>query len=95
MSKKFDGIFSDPDGDALTYTVSVPDNRRDLVATLQVSQSDSNLSFEYDDEGDWGAVSPALPDPLVTEATLTATDPDGLSASLTGSFHTTGRAILS
>ena len=35
-----------------------------------------------------GAVNPALPDPLTTEVTLLATDPEGLSASVTGRFVT-------
>ena len=39
-------------------------------------------------EADWKAVSPALPDPLTIPVTLTATDPDGLSASVTGDFFT-------
>ena len=87
VNRPFSGIFTDPDGDALTYTVSVPDNRRDLVSILRFDEARTILFFEYDDEGDWSAVTPALPDPLVTEATVTATDPGGLSVSLTASFY--------
>ena len=87
VNRPFSGIFTDPDGDALAYTVSVPDNRRDLVSILRFDDAHTILFFEYDDEGDWSAVNPALPDPLVTEATVTATDPGGLSVSLTASFY--------
>ena len=87
VNRPLSGIFTDPDGDELTYTVSIPDDRRDLVSILRFDDARTILFFEYDDEGDWSAVTPALPDPLVTEATLTATDPGGLSTSLTASFY--------
>ena len=44
--------------------------------------------LEMDDEDDWSAVVPALPDPLITKVKLTATDPEGLSASVEGLFRT-------
>ena len=88
VNKVFTGIFTDPDGDDLTYSVSVPDSHRDLVSILHISRHDLDiLFFEYDDEVDWSAVDPPLADPLVTPVTLTATDPDGLSVSLVGSFY--------
>ncbi len=88
VSKVFDGIFSDPNGDELTYTVSVPDDRSELVDTVYVPESVQRVFIRLDAEDDWGAVRPALPKPLVTTVTLTATDPDGLSASVTGEFRT-------
>ena len=63
------------------------DDRAGLVENLRIRESGSRLFFEYDGDADWNAASPALADPLATEVTLTATDPDGLSASLTGRFQ--------
>ena len=88
VQKLFEGVFSDPDGDALTYAVSVPADRAGLVELVDVLDSNRGIGFQYDEDGDWGSVTPALPDPLTTVVTVTATDPDGLSASLNGRFHT-------
>ena len=88
VSKVYDGIFSDPNGDELTYTVSVSDDRSELVDTVYVLEDINRVFIRLDTEDDWGAVTPALPNPLVTTVTLTATDPDGLSASVTGEFRT-------
>ena len=44
------------------------------------------LFFRAEDAADWKAISPALADPVVVTATLTATDPEGLSVSLVGDF---------
>ena len=92
-SKRFEGIFSDPDGDELTYSVSVPDDRSRLVESLgtHVATTDDEsdvLAILVDADDDWKTVSPALPDPLTIPVTLTATDPGGLSVSLSGHFVT-------
>ena len=102
VSKPFHAIFSDPDGDDLAYSVSVPERLLPLVDTLRIpddGQSDSlaaqsdrpaeamqHVFFTADADDDWKAITPALADPLVITVTLTATDPDGLSASVSGDF---------
>ena len=88
VSKVYEGIFSDPDGDSLTFTVSVPADRSGLVDTVYIHEDIQRVFIRMDSDSDWGAVTPALPDPLSTTVTLTATDPDGLSASVSGDFFT-------
>ena len=85
--KMFAGLFSDPDGDQLTYTASIPDDRAAVVENLRIRESGSLLFFQYESEDRWASVTPVVPNPVSTEVTLTATDPDGLSASLTGTFR--------
>ena len=96
ITRTFTGMFSDPDGDDLTYSVSVPDDQRSLVESLDVHLgiTGSNgepvdfVSIMVETESDWKAISPALPDPLTFTATLTATDPGGVSTSVSTDFFT-------
>ena len=88
VSKPFDGIFTDPDGDTLIYTVSVPDDRAALVDQALIHPVLPRVFFRAEPDSNWGAVLPPLESPAITAVTLTATDPDGLSASVTGYMRT-------
>ena len=87
VSKQMEGIFYDPNGDDLTYTVSFTSDRSELVNWVEFSAVTQRVLIEMDDDGDWKAITPTLPFPLVTTVTLTATDPEGLSASVSGDFQ--------
>ncbi|MYJ93268.1 MAG: leucine-rich repeat protein, partial [Chloroflexi bacterium] len=101
VSKPFYGIFSDPDGDELTYAVSIsggdPQLVEELTLTLDAEVRRPNQDwppigtydrvwFTAEAESDWKTVSSALADPLTLTVTLTASDPGGLSASVSGEF---------
>ena len=102
VSKIFAGLFSDPDGDQLTYTVSITGGRAELVDDLVIGswgrsdllaaqspgprEASQRVFIEVDDEDDWDALEPALQANPVITVTLTATDPSGLSASVQGDF---------
>ena len=92
-------MFTDPDGDELIYRVSMSEYDRQLLDDLSIGldyrtpeNSHRPLTvfhrvwFEVDAEDNWEAITPALSDPVVVTATLTATDPEGLSVSLEGSI---------
>ena len=99
VSKSFHGILSDPDGDDLTYAVSIAPEHLPLVDGDELAMVLTNpgrltppadfyprLFFRAETASDWKAASPALADPLTIRAKVTATDPDGLSASVDGLF---------
>ena len=88
VHKSFEGIFTDPEGEKLTYTVSVPANRRDKVDIVYPVRHRHLLSLRMDAYDHWGPVRGESSTLLDTAVTLTATDPDGMSASVTGAFLT-------
>ena len=101
VSKRFDGIFFDPNGDEMSYSVSVSENQRELVDELSVTLDEdvrteahshveagafTRVWFRSESDDEWKSVSPSLADPLTVAVTLTATDPGGLSSSVSGEF---------
>ena len=99
VSKPFYQVFSDPDGDELTYAVSITSGNSHLVDELDLgleyrTPENSHLPpevfhrvwFKAADDAGWKAITPALADPAPVTVRLTATDPGGLSASVEGDF---------
>ena len=91
--KRFQGIFSDPDGDELTYSVAVTQGRTELVQDLDVRPAvmlsngeKADMLFLIADADGWKSLTSSLANPQVVTVTLTATDPGGLSASVSGDF---------
>ena len=102
VSKSFAGLFSDPDGDQLTYAASVTGGRAELLDDLAIGswgrsdllagqspwprEATQRVFIEVDDEDDWDALEPTLAERPVISVTVTATDPSGLTASVQGDF---------
>ena len=99
VSKPFYQVFSDPDGDELTYAVSVTSGNSHLVGELDIGldyRTPENshrppeifhrVWFKAADDAGWKAVTPALADPAPVTVRLTATDPGGLSVWVDGDF---------
>ena len=78
---------TDPDGDALAFTVGV--DRPALFAVSHVkSGSTVQVGLDTPEVCVLESVTPALPNPLLTTVTQTGTDPDGATASATARFTT-------
>ena len=102
VSKSFAGLFSDPDGDQLTYAAAITGGRAELLDDLVIGswgrsdilaaqvpyprEATQRVFIEVDSADDWDALKPPLPEHPVITVTVTATDPTGLSASLSGNF---------
>ena len=99
VSKSFYQVFTDPDGDELTYSVAIKKGDRQLLDEFSIGldyRTPENshrplevfhrVWFRAEEATDWKGKSPALADPVVVTATVTATDPEGLSVSLDGGF---------
>ena len=100
VSKSFYQVFTDPDGDELTYAVAIKRGDRKLVLnefsigldyrtpenSHRPLEAFHRVWFRAEEDTDWQAISPALADPVMVTATVTATDPEGLSVSLDGDF---------
>ena len=57
VSKVYEGVFSDSDGDTLTYTVSyIPDDRRRLLDTVNIQEETQRLFVKLRADGDWGGL---------------------------------------
>ena len=102
VSKPFYEIFSDPDGDELSYAVEITGGDASLVDELTLTTDTQvprrpgqtwppigtydRVWFRAESEADWKAKHPVPPDKPLVTVTLTATDPGGLTASAQGVF---------
>ena len=102
VSKSFYEVFTDPDGDELAYSVAISDHHQHLLELLdefsigldyrtpenshRPLEAFHRVWFRAEDDTDWKGKSPALADPVLVTATVTVTDPEGLSVSLDGDF---------
>ena len=99
VSKPLYQVFSDPDGDKLSYAATITSGNSHLVEELDLRLPDDpnrpaitsvgifpRLFLTAGDDADWKAISPALADPARVTVRVTATDTSGLSASVEGDY---------
>ncbi|MCY3557116.1 MAG: SwmB domain-containing protein [Chloroflexi bacterium] len=83
--------FRDPDGDALTFTLSAVRAGVTVAGYPAYSEATGRIFFMANTECALAALDPPLPETFDTLVTMTATDLDGASAQVTATFRT-GRA---
>ena len=71
-----------------TLSPTFPTTARRLLDTVNIQEETQRLFVKLRADGDWGAVTPVLANPLVTKLTQRATDPGGMSASVVAEFRT-------
>ncbi|MYC31126.1 MAG: hypothetical protein F4X65_13730 [Chloroflexi bacterium] len=99
VSKPLYQVFSDPDGDKLTYAVSITSGNGHLVKELDLRLPDDpnrpkitsvgifpRLFLIAGDDAEWKALSPPIADPEPVTVRVTATDLGGLSVSLESDY---------
>ena len=99
VSKPLYQVFSDPDGDKLTYAASIISGNSHLVELLDLRLPDDpnrpkitsvgifpRLFLTAGDDAEWKALSPPIADPEPVTVRVTVTDPGGLSVSLDSDY---------
>ena len=99
VSKPLYQVFSDPDGDKLTYAVSIISGNSHLVELLDLRLPDDpnrpkitsvgifpRLFVTAGNDAEWKALSPPIADPEPVTVRVTVTDPGGLSVSLESDY---------
>ncbi len=81
--------FRDPDGDALTFSLSTVRDDVHVPGDLLYSDATQRIFFKANTECALASLDPPLPQTYESVVTMTATDPDGATGSVTATFRTT------
>ena len=96
--KSFAGVFTDADGDDLTYAAGIDDDstaKLSAFSSLGVNAAASRLSVQAKAGAHLLDVTPALPSPFGTLVHLDATDPCGDTVRVYGKFITSWTDVAS